>query len=529
MKKLFIDTRKLDKACRERYALSEELMMENAACALESRVLKIASRLKKGAKLKNRENVSVVVLCGSGNNGADGYVLARKLSRRSGFLIRVLSVSEPKSELCVLQCCRARKSGARTQSVIADFERAESVFADCDILVECVFGSGFHGEFSREISALMAIADSADCVRVACDIPAGISEKGFCAENTFRAHYTVTMGADKLCLYSDEAKDFAGKIFCANLGVSRALFETSAEPAPESGASSSPKEYVYPAAFLLEKSDLRLPFRTKNFVNKGSFGHAVIASGEKIGASIIAGTAALSFGAGLVTLVNSDFSSKIGLSVPCELMSASEVPQSVSAIAMGCGLGKNNGKARAFFKLILQSPRALPCVIDADCFYEEELPSFLRELSQRKIGAVLTPHPKEFSSLLRLCGLGDFSSSECSRRRPELIDLFCRAFNDVVLLVKGSNPQIGVFSSDNKDASTRLFVNPHGNASLAKAGSGDVLTGLICALLAQGLDPLSAALNASLAHSLASKSLAKKNNNYALTPLALINALSTLR
>ena len=161
---------------------------------------------------------------------------------------------------------------------------------------------------------------------------------------------------------------------------------------------------------------------------------------------------------------------------------------------------------------------SIPCVIDADAVYDKSIASFLRE---RASGIVLTPHPKELQVLLRNCGLGDHTVAECLDNRPTLIESFCRAFPGCVLLVKGANPMIGHYDG----ASFRLFVNPLGKNCLAKAGSGDVLAGLIAALLAQGYAPLDATINGSLAHALASRQF---KNDFSLTPLALIDAVAAL-
>lgn len=506
MRSLFLDTRVLDKAARERYDLTEELMMENAASALERAVMRhILDDPKKS------DQRTIVVLCGGGNNGADGYALARRLAGQTladstRLVPVVIAIAEPKSDLCRKQAARAKNCGVQCVD-IGSVANADAFFSCADSIVDCLFGSGFHGDLDEKTAAWCARANAARALRIACDVPTGLRENGTVAEGAFVADCTVTMGALKLSLYGDAVKDIAGHIVCEDLGISRALFESQHD------------DTCCAAATLLETSDIVLPHRPKQVVNKGSFGHAAVASGEKIGASCIAGTAALRFGAGLVSLVRlgQPFSKDDLPRVSPELMTASDMPANVTALAFGMGLGRKAEHTRPYFDWLCAHV-SVPCVIDADAVYDEAIVSFLRE---RAFGCVLTPHPKELHVLLRNCGLGDHTVTACVNNRPALIESFCRAFPGCVLLVKGANPMIGHYDG----TSFRLFVNPLGKNCLAKAGSGDVLAGLIAALLAQGYAPLDAAIHGSLAHVLAS---CRFKNDFSLTPLALIDAVAAL-
>jgi len=342
-----------------------------------------------------------------------------------------------------------------------------------------------------------------------------VREDGTVAEGAFCADCTVTMGALKLSLYSDAAIDVVGEVACENLGVSRTLFENARGCADRDGEAAG----AGADAMLLEADDLVLPHRLRQLVNKGSFGHVAVASGEKIGASCIAGAAALRFGAGLVSLVRlgQAFEKTELPQVTPELMAAQDFPANTTAVALGMGLGRADEIVQPYFDWLC-AHREIPCVVDADACFCSGLKAFLEA---RASGTILTPHPKEFQTVLKNCGLGEHSVADCVNNRPALMQEFCRAFPKSVLLVKGANPMIGIF--DGKDF--RLFINPWGTNALAKAGSGDVLAGLICALLAQGRDALDAAVNGSLAHALASRQF---KNEYSLTPLALVDAVARL-
>jgi hydroxyethylthiazole kinase-like uncharacterized protein yjeF len=155
----------------------------------------------------------------------------------------------------------------------------------------------------------------------------------------------------------------------------------------------------------------------------------------------------------------------------------------------------------------------IPKVIDANLFYDKNI---LTILEQNNI--VLTPHPKEFCSLLKISGIDDIDISTLQNDRFKYLSLFCKKYPKVVLLLKGANVLI---AQNNK-----IYINQFGDATLSKGGSGDVLSGLIGGLLAQGYSSLDATICGSLAHSLA---IAKyDNNNYSLNPYDLIELVKKL-
>ena len=495
MKKLFADTRPLDKKAQDALLLSEEILMENAAAALERAVLSSLSKIGEGRP-------SVLIVAGSGGNGADGYTLARRLAQREGGLsVAVLEVRPPKTPLCALQKERALACGARLASSIES----------ADVLVDCLFGSGFSGavdEATRHIIEEMnslASESGRPAFRIACDVPSALG-----APVCFCADLTVCMGALKTALFTDGAADFAGKIETAPLGVAEELFASLGEE----------------EAFLLEESDIRLPYRKKRNAHKGSFGHAAVFCGGKPGAAITAARAAFAFGSGLATLIPSGDYADAALkrfALPHELMLSCDVPKGVAAFAAGMGLnlakGEGQGALKSVAAIIAQNP-SVPAVIDADFFGWEGLPALLQE---RPAGLVLTPHPKELASLLRLCGIADVSIEETSSRRFALAKDFCAAFPGIVLIAKGAIPVIGHCPA--KGERVQLYANPLGTAALAKGGSGDVLAGLVCALLAQGYAPLDAAISASLAHALASRHVP---SDWGLAPSSLIENVGRL-
>ncbi|WRE74073.1 NAD(P)H-hydrate dehydratase [Helicobacter pylori] len=456
----------LDKRAIEELLLSEDVLMENAAMALERAVLQNASL---GAK--------VIILCGSGDNGGDGYALARRLMGR--FRVLVFEMKLAKSPMCQLQKERAKKVGV---VIKAYEENALNQNLECDVLIDCVVGSAFKGELEPFLD-FESLSQKAR-FKIACDIPSGIDSKGRVDKRAFKADLTISMGAIKSCLLSDRAKDYVGELKVGNLGVFNQTYEIPTD------------------TFLLEKSDLKLPLRDKKNAHKGDYGHAHVLLGKHSGAGLLSALSALSFGSGVVSVqaLECEITSN---NKPLELVFCENFPNLLSAFALGMGLENIPKDFNKWLGLA-------PCVLDAGVFYHKEV---LQALEKE---VILTPHPKEFLSLLKLVGI-NISMLELLDNKLEIARDFSQKYPKVVLLLKGANTLIA--------HQGRTFINNLGSVALAKAGSGDVLAGLILSLLSQNYTPLDAAINASLAHALAGLEF---KNNYALTPLDLIEKIKRL-
>ncbi|WP_459108723.1 NAD(P)H-hydrate dehydratase [Helicobacter pylori] len=454
----------LDKRALEKFNLSEDILMENAAMALERAVLQNASL---GAK--------VIILCGSGDNGGDGYALARRLVGH--FKTLVFEMKPAKSPMCQLQKERAKKVGV----VIKTWEEKNEDL-ECDALIDCVVGSNFKGELEPFLN-FESLSQKAR-FKIACDIPSGIDSKGRVDKRAFKADMTISMGAIKSCLLSDRAKDYVGELKVGHLGVFNQIYEIPTD------------------TFLLEKSDLKLPLRDKKNAHKGDYGHAHILLGKHSGAGLLSALSALNFGSGVVSVQALECEITPN-NKPLELVFCENFPNFLSAFALGMGLENIPKDFNKWLELA-------PCVLDAGVFYHKEV---LQALEKE---VILTPHPKEFLSLLKLVGI-HISMLELLDNKLEIARDFSQKYPKVVLLLKGANTLIA--------HQGRVFINILGSVALAKAGSGDVLAGLILSLLSQNYTPLDAAINASLAHALAGLEF---KNNYALTPLDLIEKIKRL-
>jgi len=316
-------------------------------------------------------------------------------------------------------------------------------------------------------------------------MPSGLNKEGHLYKHAFMADVTLTMGALKRGLFSDRAKENVGVVHQVDLGIHKSTYETKTNWK------------------LLDESDLKPPFREKKNTHKGSFGHLSLLHGEKEGAAIIAALSALHYGSGLVTLIGNKIPS-----LPYSLMQDENLPQNTSAIACGMGLGKNFQRDR-LSKVFIHD---IPLVLDADIFYH----SIFYELLHRDV--IITPHPKEFVHILKQCSLSDISVHELQDKRFEYAELFSKSYPNITLVLKGANT---IIAHQNK-----FYINPHGTSALAKGGSGDILSGLCGALLAQGYSPVEAAIQASLAQTLSAKAIQK--NSYSLLPEDIIEGLSHL-
>ena len=465
MQYVYEETNSLDERCYTNFDLTPEILMEHAGTAL-------AQRVKKKLTCKK----SALFVCGMGNNGADGIVAARLL--HGTYNVSLYLPYELKSELAKLQLERAKKVGV----VIVD------ELINADIYVDALFGAGLNRPLDSFTCKLLETLNTKQGYKIACDIPSGILNDLTLSSVIFQAHETITMGALKLGLLNDNVKDVVGKIKIANLGIARNQYET-----PSS-------------TFLLRKSDLRLPIRIKKNTNKGTFGHVAIVQGSKEGAARLAGMGAFHFGTGLVTLIGEK-----PKKLPIYLMNSETLPKNANVIVAGMGLEMPFDE-EALRTLLLSND--LPLVIDASLSHH----SIISEIIASKKPVVLTPHPKEFSAILELTCKEKISVEMIQQNRFKHAKRFSLAFPHVVLVLKGANTIIAY--------NGELFINTYGMPSLAKGGSGDVMSGMIGALLAQGYTPKDAAISASLAHALVSEKFTY--NNFALTPIDICKGLKWL-
>lgn len=531
MKPVFLSLKEFDKSCDKKYKMQGEILMENAARGMCEKILYFLKKHFNKKSLKkirttNKARCSykplrpvIQIVCGSGDNGADGLALARMLYDFAE--VRVVSLAQPKSPLCILQTERLKKLNITVHENLSQ----------CDILVDAFLGTGIKGALREEAVQIINEMNALPAYKIACDIPSGLSLYGLPSPVALKVNLTLSAGALKLAFFSDIAKDYVGKIKNISLGL------PSENYAPKNEAS----------AFLLTEKNLQLPVRTEKNTHKGNFGHAAIYCGEKEGAAVLAGLACLKFGAGLVTLCGHK-----PTNLPPDLMHATEIKTDYSSYCIGPGLGENAENIVSDFLEKINKNITMcnePFDKNSEKTYAKAFTSkivfdadALRTLSLAKnlkyfTNCIITPHPREFCILIQnLAKLGElnpdlFVLSKGSEKLANLKNLntekiqnarfyFAKAFSEnfpqIVLVLKGSNTIIA--------HREKLYICTKGRASLSKAGSGDVLAGLLTALLAQGYSCKKASFTATLAQGKISQMV----SSYASTASELIEKLSKL-
>lgn len=458
-----------ERRCDERY-ISYSKMMENAGNAIAKRII------------EEYKPCAAVILCGAGNNGGDGFVIASALAKRGFSVSVILTRGEPKTD------CAREYFDKLPPGVLCDYSRnsgeCQSLIRGADMVVECVFGTGFHGELPRDVREIFELANSEDCkaVRISADVPAGInSDNGGIAEGSFRPHRTFVLAALKRCVTVPECRDIHGDIELLDIGIPEDCFE----------------EYL---AVLTDDSFSRCLPRRFPTSHKGTFGRLLNIAGSLsyCGAAAMSTRAALRSGAGLCTLaapisvvraVCGAIPETTYLPLPetaagfvGEAESAvAEVLPKMTAVAVGCGMGLSEN-TRKLTEYVVRNA-SCPIVIDADGI--NSISDNINVLKERTGRTILTPHPLEFS---RISGI---SVAETQADRIGSARRFAAEYG-VVVVLKGANTVV----TDGE----RVFVNTSGNPALAKGGSGDVLCGIIGALAAQGLCPLKAAVSGVYCH-----------------------------
>lgn len=419
-----------------------------------------------------------VVVCGKGNNGGDGFVAARALAR-SGLGARCLVVYDPAATTGdpAAHLARMEAAGVRPEPF------TPAALDGVDVVVDAVFGTGFRGMAEGRPGESLAVLATCEAPVVAVDIPSGVDGTTGAVEGpAVRATVTVAMGAEKLGTALAPGASFAGRVEVADIGI--AVSEAAARLAGRADAAAV------------------LPRRSPDS-HKRSAGAVAILGGSAgmSGAVVLAARAAVRAGAGYATVgVTHSVDEAVSALLP-EVLSQTVVAgdvlgpealdgfasvlQRATSLALGPGLGQGE-EQRA---LVTQALGAvdLPVVLDADGL--NVLAGHSGVLERRDGPLVVTPHPAEMARLLGL------SVKEVQADRLRTAQTAAERLGCVVLL-KGYRTVIA-------DPDGRAVVNPTGGAELASAGTGDVLTGIVAALLAAGLRPFEAAWAAAYLHGVA--------------------------
>ena len=467
-------------------------MMDNAGAACCRQIARIVGGIQ------NLRDKAFVVLCGRGNNGGDGIVLAQRILENGGAVLCVFVSDLPSSVTArenYTKYCANGGNGELPAAIYTHREDAvKKALTSCDVIIDCVFGTGFSGELEPKISSLFRfINNSCDALKISVDVPSGINAStGEIAESAIRPDVTLMLGAAKKGLLSHPAFDNCGDLVLLDIGIPVECYTE------------------YEAAFISDDVLRFIPPRKKNS-HKGDYGRLLNIAGSEcyIGAALLSTKAALKSGAGTVTLASvKSVCRAIAPAIPeavylplyadGEGYADSEAAETVkskldgfNAVALGCGLGITDN-TRTLTEFILKNCTQ-PVILDADGINLLSLNiNILKETDRLK---VLTPHPKEFSRLTGI-SLQAVQSDRIGHAKD-----FAAKWNAVTVL-KGVNTVVAAPDG-------RVFVNVTGNPGLAKGGSGDVLTGMIASFAAQGVRPFEAAMLGVYLHGLTADRLAQ--------------------
>lgn len=496
--------READRRTRDDVGIPSIVLMENAGrqavAAME-------------AAFDGLANSRVGVLCGRGNNGGDGFVIARTLVQRGIDTIVFLlgSVADVRGDartnleilgrigLTVVEVTNAQ-----------EWELHFSEVSECDLLVDAMLGTGFHGRVTGMFETVVADVNDLAVPVVAVDLPTGLSADSHEVDgDAIQASMTVTLAAPKIPLVFPPADTHCGDLVIADIGIPLPLLD----------------EIEGPYLELLTRERMRelVPARTAES-HKGDFGRVLVVAGSvgKTGAAHLAAMGALRSGAGLVTVATPRSCVPILASMAPDYMTLplDESPEgsidysaldrvlefSADVIAVGPGLGTS--PSTAAFVLGLVERAGVPLVVDADA-----LNAFAQEperlVARDGVEMIITPHPGEMARLInkgidavqhdRLNVARDFASS-----------------HRVHVVLKGHRTIIA-------GPENRAFVNLTGNPGMATGGTGDVLTGMIAAWLAQLLDPEAASKIAVYLHGSAGDLAEADEGEVSLTATDLVS------
>jgi NAD(P)H-hydrate epimerase len=453
----------------------------------------------------------VAVLCGRGNNGGDGFVVARTLLQRgvdtSVFVISSLGDvrGDARTNLDILG-----RLGV-TVVEIADEQSWELHFSEisqCTLIVDAILGTGLKAAVSGMLETVIADINAADIPIIAVDLPSGLSADtpqllGDCVN----AAMTVTLAAPKLPLVLPPGEEHAGDVVIADIGIPYEVIE---------GLDGAHVDLLTPE----QLRELVEP-RTADS-HKGDFGRLTVVAGSvgKTGAAFLAGMGALRSGAGVVTVATPASCLPIVASMAPELMtepldeqgggiSAAAIERTLDLqhdiIACGPGLGRSRGASAFVFALVDRA--TVPLVLDADAL------TLLAEEPGRLVGrddrdVIITPHPGEMA---RLAGV---PVDEVQANRLEVAADFATTHR-VYVVLKGHRTVIATPAG-------RVFINPTGNPGMATAGTGDILTGMVGAWLAQLLDAEAACRLAVFLHGAAGDRAENARGQVAMTAADLL-------
>ena len=457
----------------------------------------------------------ITIFCGKGNNGGDGFVIARLLKRKRAKVTVCLLASprDLRGEAKIMYQRFVKAAGTAAVLSKPAKSRIRTLVSRSDLLVDALLGTGISSLVTDHFQTAIEIMNGSKCPIIAVDIPSGIhTDSGTVLGTAVRAHLTVSFEYPKIGVFLGSACDYVGKLRVVNIGI--------------------PPEYLDSMdvkVHLLTSDMIRqwIPARPRS-AHKGTFGHLGLIAGStgKSGAAALSAKAALRCGTGLVTIATPANVNSILETLTLEAMTT-PMPQTAdgslsqdarpcleafaqerNALAIGPGLSTQVETVALVRSFVRSLDR--PTIIDADAL--NALADQTSILQSCRIPPILTPHPGEMARLL-----GKGTAQDVNQDRLGVARQFAQN-HGCILVLKGTHTVIA-------NADQEVAICPTGNPGMASAGMGDALTGMIGGLLAQGLTPWKAAQAGVFLHGLAGNIGTRQHGEIGLLAGDLIDAI----
>ena len=495
----------LDRYTMEQYGLPGIVLMENAGNAVVNEIIAHFPQTSR-----------ITIIAGGGNNGGDGFVIARRLYDYGYPIMLVLTVPEDKlkGDAKIHFTVYKNRSLPLLQYNENNAQEFQSYVKHSDVIVDALLGTGISGEVRSPFREIIEIINRSEKIVYAVDIPSGVSaDTGIVTNLAVKATKTITFAMPKIGFFIGDGPNYIGEWKVADISVPSSIVHE--------------LQLSLPKLLDGETAKCALPKRVKHG-HKGTFGHALVIGGCKnyVGAPTYTAKAAFYSGIGLITLAIPEELYPIiastcheSLFLPLEDIDGAidaEALRSIdfskyNTITIGPGLGREVD-GDEIFQTLFKKLTNQTLVVDADGLYF--LKSFLHQLHQYKGNIILTPHPGEMANLT------GHTVKEIERNRLDIAKTFATEYG-IHLILKGHRPIIAT-----KDG--ELWINPYGNDALGKGGSGDVLTGLVTSFVTQNPDPLKAMLSASYYHATCAEKLGNQSSTFGVTPMDIIHHIPSI-
>lgn len=467
------EMRFIDRIAMEKYKIPGIVLMENAAIACVKEIEKL---------YKDFMCPNVGIFCGRGNNGGDGFAIARHLYNKGYNVTVFLVAGDNILGDALINFEIINEMGIK----VINLQNAPQNLDEFDLIIDAIFGTGFKGEVQGLCKDVINAVNNSSAYTIAVDVPSGINaDTGEVTSVCVRADKTITFVSYKAGLLMYPGADYAGEIVVGDISVPKAVFDE---------IKSNIK--VADKKFFREN----MPKRQKNS-HKGDYGKLLVIAGSRgmTGAAYLSSQSAMLSGSGLVTLATPDVVNDILEIKTTEVMTMplnscdghisslaiediKDKLGKVDAVLIGPGLGVSDD-VKEILKMLLKNSH-IPLIIDADAI--NVLSDDVKALQNKNCEVILTPHDVEF---LRISGL---SKKEIESNRLAVCRDFAKKF-DVTLILKGSHSIVTASGG-------MQYINMTGNPGLATGGSGDVLSGIVASFVSRGISPPKAAAMAVYLH-----------------------------